>query len=148
MVNKLLRSELFKQFTKFCIVGSIGTAIDFGILNLGVIVFSWNVYLAATLAFILAATNNFFLNKFWTFTENSKGIRFLGQYAQFLLVSVGGLLINLGIMYALIEGAHLWYNWAKVFATGVVIMWNFSLNKYWTFRAANVKVTNDDEITI
>jgi len=140
MVNKIIKSKIFKQFTKFCTIGVIGTGIDFGILNLGVLILSWNVYAAATISFILAATNNFFLNKYWTFTDKSKGSRFIGQYAQYLAVSVGGLLLNLGIMFVLIEQLDLWYNWAKVFATGLVIMWNFSLNKYWTFRNVDVKM--------
>jgi len=147
MIRKIINSKLFKQFVKFSIVGVIGTAIDFGVLNLGVISFEWNVYLAATLAFILAASNNFVMNKYWTFLEKSKGNRLFGQYFQYLLVSAGGLLLNLGIMYALIEGTGLWYNWAKVFATALVIMWNFSLNKYWTFRAADVKVDVDEVIS-
>jgi len=140
MIKKLLRSKIANQFVKFCIVGFIGTAIDFGILNLGVLVFKWNVYLAAAIAFVIAASNNFMMNKHWTFLENSKGSKAAQQYFQYLIVSVGGLLLNLGIMYVLIENIHLWYNWAKVFATAIVIMWNFSLNKYWTFKSSNVKL--------
>lgn len=145
----ILKKKFVNQFIKFCFVGVVNTAIDFGILNLGVIVFKWNIYLAATIAFIIAASNSFLMNKYWTFTEKSKGMRFATQYFQFLMVSTGGLLLNLGIMYIFIEGAGLWYNWAKVFATAIVIMWNFGLNKYWTFRTANVKIaskTDDMEI--
>jgi len=145
MLKKIFKSKNFFQFCRFCIVGSIGTGIDFAVLNLGILVFSWNVYLTATLAFVLAASNNFLLNKYWTFSEKSKGSRFVSQYMQFLLVSIGGLLLNLGIMYFLIEGAGLWYNWAKAFAVLIVVMWNFGLNKAWTFRSANVKVINEIE---
>jgi len=140
MIKKLFRSKIANQFIKFCIVGFIGTAIDFGVLNLGVLVFKWNVYLAAAIAFVIAASNNFMMNKYWTFLENSKGSKAAQQYAQYLIVSAGGLLLNLGIMYILIENIHLWYNWAKVFATVMVMMWNFSLNKYWTFKAVSKEI--------
>jgi len=146
MVKKILKSQLFNQFWKFCIVGFIGTAIDFGVLNLGVEVIHLNVYLAAAIAFVLAASNNFALNKYWTFLNKVKGNKLFGQYFRYLLISIGGLMLNLGIMYALIEGIDLWYNWAKVFATALVIMWNFSLNKYWTFKPVDVKVESNDVI--
>ncbi|MFZ5365126.1 MAG: GtrA family protein [Patescibacteria group bacterium] len=143
MFGKLLNSKILVQFLKFCAVGVTGTAIDFGVLNLGVAVIKLNVYVAAALAFILAATNNFLLNKRWTFSQKSTGQRMIGQYAQYLAVSAGGLILNLSIMYALIEAADWWYNWAKVLATALVIVWNFSMNKYWTFRPSRVKVDID-----
>jgi len=127
---------LIRQFLKFAVVGSLGTLIDFGLLNLFVKVFRFDVYFSATLSFIAAVINNFLLNKYWTFKiaqaqDEGKGRR---QFVQFSLVSVIGLAINLLIMYVLIQYASLWYNWAKVAATVVVLVWNFWANKLWTFK--------------
>jgi len=121
------------QFVKFSIVGVIGTTIDFGFLNLLVIVFGLNVYLSATFSFILAVINNFIFNKYWTFSDK-KGRNFSLQFLQFGIVSIIGLGINLAVMYLLIHFVSLWYNWAKVFATIIVLFWNFLGNKYWTFK--------------
>lgn len=127
--------ELFFQFVRFSLVGLSGTLIDVGLLNLlheGLGVF---VYTAATIAFTAAVINNFLLNKYWTFRHRA-GYKSRGsvQFFQFIFVSLVGLLINLGIMYLLIEFLDLWFNWAKAAAIIVVLFWNFVANKLWTFR--------------
>ncbi|HUT22325.1 MAG TPA: GtrA family protein [Candidatus Bipolaricaulota bacterium] len=135
MLNSFfLKYPAARQFSKFALVGSIGTAIDFGILNLGVEILGLAVYLAATVSFFAAMTHNFLLNKYWTFSKNGCRAKFINQCFKYFSVSMVGLFINLGVMFVLIEGAGLWYNWAKVFATGLVIMWNFSINRQWTFK--------------
>ena len=112
----------YKEFIKFGIVGASGTIIDFGLLNL-LVFFQINVYLAATISFLAAASNNFYFNKTWTFRfKGKKALR--QQYLQFLLVSVIGLLINVSIMYVLIEYFNFWYNYAKFAAILVVLWWN------------------------
>ncbi|MDZ7798481.1 MAG: GtrA family protein [Patescibacteria group bacterium] len=125
------------QLIKFGIVGFIGTAIDVGFLNLLHQVFEVMVYLAATISFILAVINNFVLNKYWTFKDKKAYLaKSHVQFFQFIFVSVIGLLINLGLMYLLIEYFGFWYNWAKLGAIIVVLFWNFFANKFWTFRKA------------
>ena len=79
------------------------------------------------------------------------------QFVQFSVVNVAGLVINTAIFYAsdrwllgetsLLAGPvgalalsigmthfDLAYNSAKVIATGVVLFWNFFINRLWTFR--------------
>jgi len=135
MVKKLLlflKQQDLKQFLKFCVVGTIGTAIDFGLLYL--LVESAHIWylLAATISFIVAVINNYIFNKFWTFEDRDKD--FLRQFGQFLVVSIIGLGLNVLILYVLVEFAGMWYILAKVLATGVVLIWNFFANKYWTFK--------------
>lgn len=127
--------KLILQFIKFCIVGTLGMIIDIGFLNLLHKVFNLNVYFSATISFILAVINNFLLNRHWTF----KGLKMKEkspprQFTFFVMVSIIGLGINLGIMWILIESFNLWYNWAKVIAILIVTLWNFLANKFWTFR--------------
>lgn len=131
-ILNFIKKQDLKQFLKFCVVGTVGTAIDFGLLYI-LVEFS-NIWylLAATISFIVAVINNYIFNKIWTF-EN-KDSNFLKQFVQFLVVSVVGLGLNVLILYILVEFAGIWYILAKVLATGVVLIWNFFANKYWTFR--------------
>lgn len=135
MVKKLLlflKQQDLKQFLKFCIVGTVGTAIDFSLLYL-LVEFAHVWYLlAATISFIVAVINNYIFNKFWTFKDRDKD--FLRQFGRFLVVSIIGLGLNVLILYVLVEFAGMWYILAKVLATGVVLIWNFFANKYWTFK--------------
>lgn len=120
-----------RQFLKFSLVGASGAVIDLGVLYL-LVQFFWVWYIAAaTISFLLAVTNNFLWNKFWTFSDSSR--RYGRQYTQFLVVSAVGLGLNNGILFLLVEGLGLWYIWAKVFAIAIVLAWNFTANKYWTF---------------
>jgi len=127
--------KIIKQGIKFSLVGTLGTIIDVGVLNLLYRVFGLFVYGAATISFILAVINNFLLNKYWTFKDEKDYLRKPHiQFIQFSIVSIVGLLINLGVMYLLIEYFHFWYNWAKLAAIIVVLFWNFFANRYWTFQ--------------
>lgn len=127
-----------KGFIKFGIVGFSGTSLDFIILNVLVIFLSLNVYLAASISFVIAVTNNFLLNKFWTFNAVKQKDSGKKQFIKYFIVSIIALAMNLGLMYLFIEFFSLWYNWAKLLATAIILFWNFFANKYWTFKSEPV----------
>ena len=122
----------YQQFFKFCVVGTMGAIID--IAGLYILVEFVGVYylLAATMSFIVAVINNYFLNKHWTFRNKSENNA--KQFIGFLLVSIVGLLINLGAIYALTEWLVIWYLLSKAIASIIVLFWNFFMNKYVTFK--------------
>ena len=123
----------WQQFFKFCVVGTIGAIIDIGGLYILVEFFGLHYLLGAAISFTLAVINNYLLNKYWTFQNKSKN--HTKQFICFLLVSIGGLLINLGIMYLLVEILFVWYLLAKAVASIIVLFWNFLMNKYITFKS-------------
>ena len=132
-------NETLKQFIKFGVVGASSAVVDFGILNLLVLIFSVNVYLASTISFILAVTNGYIWNRLWTF--QSQGRKTI-QYGMFLAVNLVGLGLNLLIMYGLIHYLGLWYNYAKAIAIFLVLFWNYSGSKYWVFKKSRDTATN------
>lgn len=112
--------------------------------------------LSISLSFILAVLNNFLWNRLWVYPETRKDpIR--KQLGQFALVNLIGYVINVGITYTgdqwvlgpagilatqvaafvswlnLIDHYTFSYNASKVIATGVVLFWNFFINRVWTF---------------
>lgn len=130
-----------KRFFKFSVVGAIGALVDFSVLNLGVQVFLLAKWLANTFSFSAAVLSNFVWNRLWTYPE-SREERLLPQLGQFLLVNVVGYAINQAIFLSLdrylFAGWGAWgYNLAKAIAIGVVLFWNFGVNRVWTYR--NVK---------
>lgn len=140
----------FIRFIKFAVVGTIGAVVDFGILYLLHVVASWPLALANTVSFTCAVISNFTWNRYWTYPDSrSKPIS--AQLVQFFVVNIAGWAINTGILLALNipltqlavsinlvatpELAHkLGYNAAKVVATGVVMFWNFFINRFWTYN--------------
>ena len=137
-----------KQFLKFAIVGTAGMVSHMAIFNiLRLFLPSW---LANAVGFTIAVVQNFTLNRFWTFPGSRK--RAVGaQLGQFVIVSVIGLGINL-IVFTVVShlAAPLWStiiadprlahtisdNFALATAILVVLFWNFTANRLWTFRNA------------
>ena len=135
----LLDSRRFrpmKKFIKFCLVGVIGLSIDLGSLVIMVEYLHWNLYAANLISFVLALTNNFYLNKYWTFRDQNAAI--LVQYVKFAIISLIGLGLNFLILYLLVDLAHLWYVYAKLIIAVVVAFWNFGANHWWTFKVQGV----------
>ena len=113
-------------------------------------VLGWNLALSNTISFTCAVISNFVWNRYWTYPDSrSKPIS--SQLVQFFVVNIVGWAINTGILLLLngpltalvtglnvvatAEAAHkIGYNAAKVFATGVVMFWNFFVNRLWTYN--------------
>jgi putative flippase GtrA len=122
----------FYEIVRFGIVGLSGMAIDFSVTWLLRDKARWNQYIASSIGFALAATNNFIWNKFWTFHNASNA--YLRQYTTVMLISVGGLLINNAVIWVCHRRLRIPFYTSKVIAVGVVVIWNYILNKTVGFR--------------
>lgn len=124
-----------KQFIKFVIVGFSNVAIDFFIyfsLTRSTEYFKYHLLSANIIAFLIATINSFYWNKFWTFRDPGKNYH--AQYAKFLIVSTGGLVITQIIFILGVHNLKISDIITKCFAVVVVTFWNFALNKWWTFK--------------
>ena len=139
-----------ERFFKFAVVGTIGAAVDFGTLYLVHRVIGWPLVLSNTISFTLAVLSNFTWNRFWTYPD-SRTKPLTAQLGQFFIVNIAGWAINTAILrllalpltalvtnLALVTSSEtaytLGYNSAKVAATGVVLFWNFFVNRFWTYN--------------
>lgn len=142
-----MNGNLLKQFLKFAAVGALNTGIDFAVLNL--LMFSTGIYggqwliFFNSISFAAAVVNSYFWNKHWTFKKEGNGTeKAAGEFFQFLLISIVGLLLNSGIVYGIATFVHplfglssaLWANFAKVLATGIALIWNFIGYKFIVFK--------------
>jgi putative flippase GtrA len=131
------RRELVR-FGKFGIVGIIGAVVDFSVLNLCIQVFGMPKWEANTFSFFTAVLSNFTWNRLWTFPESRE--KPLGpQLVQFFVVNLVGYGINQLIFLSLdayvFSSWGVWgYNISKAIAIGVVLFWNFGINRIWTYR--------------
>lgn len=150
-----------ERFIKFLFIGALGAIIDLGITNLLMALLHVQdgdvhlVILAGSTGFTLAVCSNFFWNRYWTYPDSrSRSVKF--QLAQFFLVSFIGLLIRAGVL-ALLSNAftalvkqvtgpgmfnlgldeHLQFklgaNMAVMLALVIVALWNFVVNRFWTY---------------
>lgn len=121
---------------KYALVGASSTIIDVGVLTLLVELGHLHLLVAAVLSFCIAVANGFFWNKKWTFQNTSTHLT--RQYIKFALTALVGLGLNLLLLSFLVYFFHLWYVLAKMITTVIVFFWNFTSNKFWTFRSYTI----------
>ena len=125
--------DLIQKIFRFGVVGCTGFTIDFGLTYLLKEKAKWHKYFASGLAFSLAATSNYFLNRTWTFESHNEHI--LEEYTKFIGVSVVGLFISLVVLYIMHGWQERHFYVSKLMAVGVVMFWNFIANYFFTFSS-------------
>jgi putative flippase GtrA len=144
------------RFLKFLVVGIIGAVVDFGTYNI-LISFMPDVtvasiivpaaVIAGTISFLLAIISNFTWNRYWTYPD-SRSKSLWRQFMMFFIVNVSAIVIRLPIIWltepifarfaaqipALADSAErIGANMALALAVGIVLFWNFFINRYWTY---------------
>lgn len=137
--------SFMRQFARFSVAGFLAAAIDFGILNFLMFATGLATGLPFTIfksiSFIVAASNSYFVNKFWTFHKSEKAT--YKEYLQFLAVSLVGISINVGIATLIVNGIgpqfglqpKIWANLGAVAGSAIGLVWNFVGFKLIVFKA-------------
>jgi putative flippase GtrA len=143
------------RFLKFAVVGAIGAVVDFGTLNLLNYLTGMDFIYRQAISFTLAIINNFLWNRYWTYPDSRS--KPLGkQLTQFFLINAIGILVRTPIIQfsmkvirsflePLLADVVLPFsefltveviaeNLAVVVAIFVIMMWNFFVNRYWTYN--------------
>ncbi len=135
------------RFLKFMAVGAFGAVVDFGIANLLTHFLDMPLVYAGTISFTCAVISNFIWNRYWTYPE-SRSRHLAHQLGMFFLVNVAGVAIRIPILHflepvllATLQNSHLAVspdfiarNVTLAVAVGVVMLWNFFVNRYWTYN--------------
>lgn len=155
--------QFFLKFVRFGIVGTVGTFIDFAITFMLLYFFGMGDYLTQSvdhivkgdsfgevavvlfvnaIGFVVAATSNYFFNRVWTWKSSNPDVR--QEYGKFFKVSLIGLIINLLVIYGMERFGSYEFTMfgylvtsfmvSKGIATVVVMLWNFLVNNFYTFR--------------
>lgn len=124
---------ILKQFLCFAGIGFIGTSAHYLTLVLMVEVAGMKAVFASVLGFGVGALFNYFFNYHITFRSKKLHQEALGK---FFMVALAGLLLNTLIMAMATEVFSLYYLLAQVISTGLVLIWNFTANRLWTFQEA------------
>lgn len=126
-----LSRDLVIKFLKFGVVGATGVVVDFGFTYFFKEIVKIQKYVANAIGFTLAATSNYFLNRWWTFHSHNPEIGI--EYSRFLFISILGLGINTFVIWLLVSRYNRNFYLSKLFAIAIVTIWNFCLNLMFTF---------------
>nr|WP_314866778.1 GtrA family protein [uncultured Flavobacterium sp.] len=122
----------FIQFFRFGVVGAFGLCIDFCVTWVLKEKVRVNKYQSNAIGFVVAATNNYFLNKYFTFQNTDSDL--VIQFASFFGIALVGLGLNLIILYCLQTYTKSNFYISKIIATAIVFLWNFTANSWFTFN--------------
>lgn len=136
------------RFLKFMAVGAFGAVVDFGIANSLSHFLDMPLVVAGTISLACAIVSNFIWNRFWTYPE-SRSRPLAHQLGMFSLVNLAGVAIRIPILHyleppllAVFTGApispvlsseFLARNATLATAVLIVMLWNFFVNRYWTY---------------
>jgi dolichol-phosphate mannosyltransferase len=137
-IERVSRHHLVQRFGKFGIVGASGVVVNTAVLWL--LTHRLGVYylVASPVAIEIAMCCNYLLNNNWTFLDRRAGFVSWSGLVRYHAVSLGGMLINVGILHALVTWTDSPVVFANLIGIGVATIWNFILSVGWTFRPAAV----------
>ena len=121
---------------RFYTVGASGLLVNYlvSLLFADAVVNFWYIH-ATIIGIAISMTSNFILNKIWTFEDrNFEAKKTLVQYGKFVGFSSLGALIQLGMVYVLVDNYQIIYPLALIIAVIIAASSNFILNKKWTFK--------------
>lgn len=144
------------RFLKFAAVGVVGAIVDFGTFNLLSTFLHVNPVISSIISFGTAVGSNFIWNRYWIYPETRRAKSFRRQGAQFALVNFVGFLIrtplfafleqllkndfqSLNAAYGL-KPNFLEHNLALAISVIAVMLWNFFINRYWTYNSVDKQI--------
>jgi putative flippase GtrA len=128
-----VRAPVLVQLVKFGIVGVSNTLLTFAVYTFLLKVLGVWYLAASAIGFVVGATNGFLLNRRWTFAGHVGDSLTPLRWA---IVQGCGLAVNVGLLYVFVHDAKLDKLLAQAFATAVVTVTTFFINRAWTFREA------------
>ena len=134
-----LRSGEFARFVKFCLVGGSGVLVNMGLTWLLTEKAGIFYALSNVIAIETAIITNYLLNYSFTFRDRRVAGKksFIVKMAQFNLVSLGGMIINVGILSFFTEIVGLHYLISNLIGIAGATLWNYFVNNWWTWKDSN-----------
>lgn len=130
----LRRPHNWVQLVKFCAVGASGYVVNLTAFTIAVVALDVHHLAAASLAFTLAVTNNFWWNRHWTFGARAGHPGF--QAARFVGVSVSAFLFAATVLELLVTVGGVPKVAAQAASIAAATPLNFIGNKMWSFARA------------
>ncbi len=125
------KAAVARQFLRFAGAGAIGTAAQYLVLLSLVELIGAHPVAASVLGFVCGALINYAMSRRYIFSSRLPHRQAL---LKFLTVALIGLCLNTLIMSVGVENLRFHYLLSQIIATGLVLVWNFAGNKFWTFR--------------
>lgn len=119
-------------FAKFGIVGVINTAVDFAVFSVLFYGVGLPLLAANSLAVSAGASNSYLLNKYWTFTDRTRGREAFRAAAVFFALTLIGMAIANAAIWALSFVVPVLM--AKLLSIAITMLWNYTTYRRFVYR--------------
>jgi putative flippase GtrA len=137
LIKKLILK--YKLYIKYLIAGGSASLVNLALLFFFTHFIGFHYLVSATLSFTVAFFVSFYLQKFWTFRDNSReGIS--KQGGKYLATGLANLAINSALMYVFVDIFHIWYMYAQVLAALLIACESFLIYKFLIFNKDTGKI--------
>jgi putative flippase GtrA len=121
------------MIVRYLIAGGIAATFNLTALYILTDLIGLYYLVSVAISFIAAYFVSFTLQKFWTFQDKTTH-RLRGQAGMYFVTFITNFLLNMGIVYLLVEKVHVWYLLAQVAASGILAVGSFFIYKYVIFE--------------
>lgn len=132
LTEKENRIRLIHQVLKFGVVGGIAFLIDYSLLCFLTEFFHIHYIVSSVISFTISLMFNYVASIYWVFDVQKK--QTYKETIVFIILSIIGLGINELIMYLMTDISGIDYKFSKLFATAIVMVWNFVTRKIFIER--------------
>ncbi|MDD4321230.1 MAG: GtrA family protein [Acidaminococcaceae bacterium] len=113
-------------------IGGTAALIEWGLFYLFGVQWHWNYLFSTTLAFFCSTICHYIMTNIWVFDSGTRYQR-VKELTLVLLVSSIGLLFNLMLMLVFVGFLQWPVMLSKVFASCIVVVWNYVSRKKWVY---------------
>lgn len=129
------RSMINKSTISYLVFGVLTTAVNIAVYTFMVTFFAMDYKLATTIAWIISVLFAFITNKLYVFNSKNLAIGILmKEFANFTFFRILSLVVDIIIMFVIIDLIKGNDIIAKFIANGAVIVMNYFTSKYVTFK--------------
>ena len=126
-----VREARIREFVRFGSVGAASSAIYFALLWVLTVLTTWPTAVRGTLAYGSGIALNYALQKSFTFKS---GRRHQQAGPRYLLIHLGGMILNAGFLWLGVDVAGWNYILVQVAAMCVVTIWSYLGQRFWAFQ--------------
>lgn len=124
--------SLVQQFIRFTGVGFVSAIGHYGALIMLVQGFGAEPVRSSVVGALVGAWINYALNYRYTFKSTERHRTSVGKFA---VVATVGLLLNTFFMWLGVDILQAHYLLSQIVTTGLILLWSFGANRFWTFRS-------------
>ena len=124
--------SLSRQFSAFAVVGLFAAVAHYGSLVTLVEGFGWQAVPATLVGYVAGGIVSYLLNRRHTFASDRPHEEATWRFAAVAGVGFG---LTWVFMHLLHDRAGIQYLLAQLVTTGIVLVWSFAANKFWTFKS-------------